>query len=84
MSPQGDFSGTLRTLGLLLKSERVRHDMSRQDLAALSGVTERMVGKVERGETEALIPAWQIALALGREFSELIAEAEAEETRRAN
>lgn len=50
--------------------------MSRGELAALAGVTTRMVGKVERGETEALIPAWQMAQAMSCPFAEMIAEAE--------
>jgi transcriptional regulator with XRE-family HTH domain len=77
-SPRGDFSGTLRTLGLLLKSERVKRGLNRDQLAEKAGVTKRMVGKVERGETEALMEAWHMAIALGRDFSELVAEAERE------
>lgn len=77
-SPRGDFSGTLRTLGLLLKAERVRHDLTREQLAESAGVSVRMVGKVERGETDALVEAWRMATALGREFPEVLAQAQRE------
>ncbi len=75
-SHKRDLSATLRTLGLLLKSERVRRGMSREDLAEAADVSFRMVGKVERGETNDLISAWRLAQALGAEFSGMIAEAE--------
>lgn len=80
-SNERELDAMLQALGRLVRSWRVRRDLTRSELAALAGVSEKQVGKIERGERGQIHEAWRIADALEVEFSELVSAAE-EEARR--
>lgn len=67
----------LRALGLRIAMERKRRGLqSQKALADLAGITERQMGKIERGERGQLAEVWKVADALEMNFSDLVEDAE--------
>lgn len=76
-----DLDVMLRALGREIRAWRVRRDLSREQLAEISGVSFKQVGNIERGERGQLVEAWKLAESLGVDFSKLVEQAEAEARR---
>lgn len=72
----------LRALGRAIAAWRKRRDLTREELADLTGVSFKQVGKIERGERGQLVEAFKVARALDVDFSTLVQAAE-EDSRRA-
>lgn len=82
MGNRVDLDEMLRSLGRAIAAWRKRRDMSREDLAELTGLSFKQVGNIERGERGQLAEAWKVAIALDIDFSALVGAAE-EDARRA-
>lgn len=76
-----DLDVMLRALGREIMAWRVRRNLSRKQIAELSGVSFKQVGNIERGERGQLVEAWKLANTLGVDFSSLIEQAESEARR---
>lgn len=72
----------LRALGRAIAAWRKRRDLTREELADLTGLSFKQVGKIERGERGQLVEAFKVARALDVDFSTLVQAAE-EDARRA-
>ena len=42
-----------------LRKARLKKDLSKKDLAALVGISERMYNYIESGESDGSLPVWQ-------------------------
>ena len=82
-SDEVDLDLLLQSLGREVRAWRIKRGLSRADLGAMSDVTEKQVGKIERGERGQLEEVWRIADALDVSFSAMVREAEVEARRRA-
>lgn len=67
----------LVALGREIKAMRVKRGLSRAQLAEAAKISERQLGKIERGERGQFSEVWNVAQALNVSLSWLIAEAEA-------
>lgn len=76
MAAREEFEAELEAMGREITAERTRRSWSRKDLAERSGVSERQIGKIERGERGQLEEVWSIAVALGIPLSEMTSRAE--------
>lgn len=66
----------LSALGAEMKTWRERRDLSRFELAALAGTTEKLVGRYERGEVVKVAECFAIANALNVQLSEMVRRVE--------
>ena len=66
-------SERIKKIGLKIKLERNKRNLSQEKLSELSGISKNFIGAIERGKSEPSITTLeQIALALGVEFDYLI------------
>lgn len=77
---ESSLDAMLVALGREIRAERVRRNLSRAELADLASrgreISEKQVGKIERGERGQLAEVWQIVDALGGTFSTMLRAAE--------
>lgn len=76
MKTQEQTQPFLSALGGEMKSWRERRGLSRFELAALAGSTEKLVGRYERGEVVKVSECFAVAGALGVPLSEMVRRAE--------
>lgn len=66
-------SKRIEKIGLKIKLERNKRNLSQEKLSELSGISKNFIGAIERGQSEPSITTLeQIAAALGVEFDDLI------------
>lgn len=66
-------SERIKKIGLKIKLERNKRNLSQEKLSELSGISKNFIGAIERGQSEPSISTLeQIAAALGVEFDDLI------------
>lgn len=66
-------SERIRKIGVKIKLERGKRNLSQEKLSELSGISKNFIGSIERGQAEPSITTLeQIAAALEMEFDDLI------------
>ena len=71
----------LKTLGQIVRAERLKRGLSQEGLAELSGLSRTHVGEVERGEVGLSFSTLEaVASGLGITLSEVIREYERQST----
>ncbi|MDD3593159.1 MAG: helix-turn-helix transcriptional regulator [Candidatus Gastranaerophilales bacterium] len=66
-------SGLTKRIGLKIKMERMKRNLSQEQLAELADLNKNSIGAIERGESRATLETINaIAQAFGMELTELV------------
>lgn len=64
-------------LGMVLRREREKRELTQEELATISGVGRRTLSDVEKGQSDKLKHLVRLSWSMGIEFSSIVARAEA-------
>lgn len=64
-------------MGMVIRREREKRDLTQEELSAISGVERRTLSNVEKGESDKLKHFVRLSWSMGIEFSSIVARAEA-------
>lgn len=70
------YDSLCKSIGDQIASERTAGDLSRDELAAKSGVSEQTIASIEKGDGGRLSTLYFVSLALGLPLNELLRRAE--------
>jgi len=78
MAPQPEARETRRTIGRLLREERIRQGREQREVAAELGIAAPVLSRLEHGHKDAqpLLRYLELSIALGVRFSDIVRSAE--------